>query len=92
MLTASVKYLVFAGMNYYPGSGVNDLIAIFNDLTLAEKTAVLALKGQGGKNNWSHVVRINSDETYQMIVKFWTEGESGSKLCMERTNENEVDG
>lgn len=56
-------YLVFAGENYYPSGGIDDLVGQFPDF--AQAVDCLADKIQ--RSDWGHIFCVDTGETWEQF-------------------------
>lgn len=71
------KYLVFAGNQYYPEGGMNDLKGIFYELDGAKKFAEAVVEDEHFRSlrwNWSQVYCVNTGKTYRYGEQLWVDG------------------
>lgn len=65
-----MRYILFAGDAYYPGGGVNDIIAVFNDLEYAKEHAEKPRKqpwvdDQVSAYDWANILDAETLHTHR---------------------------
>lgn len=56
-------YLVFAGENYYPSGGIDDLVGQFPDFDQAAS----CLSGKIQHSDWGHIFCVDTGETWEQF-------------------------
>ena len=72
-----MRYLLFAGEDYYPAGGFDDFVGSYDTMEQAKETSL-------DNKNWAHIVSISVDGTIvQQATKeygeAWNEGEGTHK-------------